>query len=117
MSQHTQGPIGTAIYGINEAIGGIDSWLLVVNGPEYASVRQDMRHARENLARTVIGMTQHPYARLIAKAPEMYALLQAFVDMYPPDNHFSGTFDKARALLREIEGDKVAKQDTTWAAG
>ena len=44
-------------------------------------------------------------ARLIAKAPEMYALLQAFVDMYPPDNHFSGTFDKARALLLEIEGE------------
>ena len=43
-------------------------------------------------------------ARLIAKAPEMLALLQAFVDMYPPDNHFVGTFDKARALLREIEG-------------
>ena len=101
MSQHTPGPIGTAIYGINEAIGGIDSWLLVVNGPEYASVRQDMRHARENLTRTVIGMTQHPDARLIAAAPEMYQIIEA-VAAGVNDGY---SMADARALLAKVRGE------------
>lgn len=84
MSQHTLGP--------NWECPGKD-------GDAWVICAKDAQGKR----RTIAHVYQEPNARLIAKAPKMLALLQAFVDMYPPDNHFIGTFDKARTLLREIE--------------
>ena len=92
MSQHTPGPWQTTKH-------------------QRASLAEASIEVASAGGRPICDMGDYPNeedganARLIAKAPEMYALLQAFVDMYPPDNHFSGTFDKARALLLEIEGE------------
>ena len=44
-------------------------------------------------------------ARLIAKAPEMYAFIHRLV--WPWTNFDAALADEARALLREIEGDKT----------
>lgn len=74
---HTPGPIETTLYVYNEIIERIDSWLLIVNGPEYASLRQDFRTTREQIVRAAIRLSLAPKDPVIGAAPEMLAACEA----------------------------------------